>query len=80
MSASPHRDAADSLTEREKEILALWSEGKTDKEVAVQLDVSFETIRSHAKNIFLKLQVHNRVEACRKVWLRENQKHRKVED
>ncbi|MCI0538224.1 MAG: helix-turn-helix transcriptional regulator [Verrucomicrobiales bacterium] len=71
MSGGHHGDAADSLTEREKEILALWTDGKSDKEVAVKLDVSVETIKSHAKHIFLKLQVHNRVEACRKLWRSE---------
>lgn len=72
MDGDRYGDAVNSLTEREKEVLALWSEGKSDKEVADKLGVSFETIKTHAKHIFLKLRVHNRVEACHKVWLSEH--------
>jgi two-component system, NarL family, nitrate/nitrite response regulator NarL len=76
MSGDAQNDAAPSLTEREKEILALWSEGKSDKDVAAKLEVSVETIKSHAKHIFLKLQVHTRAEACHKLWQCEHRARR----
>jgi len=53
----------DSLTEREGEILQLLAEGIADKEIAQKLTVSFQTIRTHLRNIYRKLNVHNRTEA-----------------
>jgi len=71
MSRIHHGDGGpiDSLTEREREIIRLWTGGKTDKQIAGKLDISVETIKSHAKHILLKLHVHNRTEACYKFWL-----------
>jgi DNA-binding CsgD family transcriptional regulator len=76
MSGDAQNNAAHSLTEREKEILALWSEGKSDKEIAAKWNVSVETIKSHAKHIFLKLHVHTRAEACHKLWESEHNARR----
>lgn len=47
------------LTPREKEILSLISKELTVDEIASQLFLSKNTIETHKKNIFLKLQVHN---------------------
>lgn len=66
-----------SLTQRENEIVRLWSEGKSNKEVGDKLGVSLETIKAHAKYIFLKLDVHGRTEACHKVWLTGRKKTHK---
>jgi DNA-binding NarL/FixJ family response regulator len=52
------------LTQREKEILKLITEGKGNKEISVSLCISLETVKSHTKNIYKKLKVKNRVEAA----------------
>jgi len=51
------------LTEREREVLILLSEGYRYKDIAAKLFVSISTIRSHIYNIYEKLHVHNRTEA-----------------
>lgn len=58
------------LSIREKEILHLLVEGHNHKEIAIQLYISWETVRSHVKNIYEKMQVHSRTEAVKKA-LRE---------
>lgn len=55
------------LTAREKEVLTYLVEGSVNKEIAKKLFVSCETVKSHIKHIFRKLQVTNRVEAVRAV-------------
>lgn len=52
------------LTIREKEVLRYLTEGKGNKEIADSLFISTETVKSHIKNIFRKLNVTNRVEAA----------------
>lgn len=51
------------LTERQIEILILISKGLSNKEVALNLAISPETVKSHLKEIFRRTQVENRVEA-----------------
>ena len=53
------------LTAREKEVLKYLVEGKGNKIIAGSLFISCETVKSHIKNIFRKLDVINRVEAVR---------------
>ena len=53
------------LTSREKEVLKYLVEGKANKTIADNLFVSCETVKSHVKNIFRKLNVINRVEAVK---------------
>lgn len=63
---SPKTDSLGSqLTIREKEVLRYLVEGDVNKEIAKKLFVSCETVKSHMKNIFRKLQATNRVEAVR---------------
>jgi len=50
------------LTEREKEILQLLMKGNSYKEIAGTLFISVETLNSHIKNIYRKLNVHSRSE------------------
>jgi DNA-binding NarL/FixJ family response regulator len=54
------------LSRREQEILEQLSKGYRYKEIADQLFVSVETVRTHIRNIYEKLQVNGRVEALRK--------------
>ncbi|REK74285.1 DNA-binding response regulator [Paenibacillus paeoniae] len=57
--ASPHME----LTEREKEVLLLMAEGASNKEIAVKLTVTSETVKTHVRNIFKKLNVDRRIRA-----------------
>lgn len=52
------------LTAREREILKAIVEGLSNKEISNQLHISLETVKSHTKKIYQKLQVKNRVEAA----------------
>ena len=52
-------DSYDLLTPREKEILQLLAEGKTNKEVANLLNLSLYTVESHRGNILEKLNLHS---------------------
>ena len=54
-----------SLTSREKEVLKYLVEGQANKKIADNLFISLETVKSHIKHIFRKLDVTNRVEAVR---------------
>jgi len=52
-------DSYDLLTPREREILQLLAEGKTNKEVAVILNLSPHTIDTHRGNLLQKLNLHS---------------------
>ena len=54
-----------SLSEREKEFLALVAEGLTNTRIAERLSVTEHTVKFHLQNIFQKLNVANRTEAAR---------------
>ncbi len=55
-------DSYDLLTDREKEILQLLAEGKSNKDVAQILNVSPHTVESHRTNLMQKLGLHNTAE------------------
>lgn len=55
------------LSDREKEILNLLSHGLKYQEIALQLFISTETVRTHIRNIYEKLQVHSRTAAINKI-------------
>ncbi len=50
------------LSDREKQILRQLARGATSKEIAEQLTVSPNTVKSHMRNIMEKLHVHNRLQ------------------
>jgi two-component system response regulator NreC len=56
------QDSFDLLTAREKEILQLLAEGKTNKEVASLLGVSVLTVETHRSNLMQKLSLHSTAE------------------
>ena len=63
--ALKQKGAADSyelLTSREREILQLLAEGKTNKEVATSLNISVYTAETHRGNILQKLNLHSSAE------------------
>lgn len=51
------------LTPRELDVLRLVYRGRTNKEIASAMFVSEDTVKSHVKSLFLKLEVHGRAEA-----------------
>jgi DNA-binding NarL/FixJ family response regulator len=55
-------DSYDLLTTREREILQLLAEGKSNKEVAVLLNLSVYTVETHRGNILQKLRLHSGAE------------------
>ena len=58
MSANPY------LTHREREILSFLIVGRTNREIAAELNVSVATVKAHLSNIYAKLGVSNRTEAA----------------
>jgi DNA-binding NarL/FixJ family response regulator len=56
------QDSYELLTEREKEVLQLLAEGKSNKDVAQLLNLSPHTIDSHRTNLMHKLELHNTAE------------------
>jgi len=57
--------SADGLTNRESEILALLSEGLSNKEIADRVSISYDTVRAHLHHIYEKLHVRGRTEAVK---------------
>ena len=55
-------DTYDLLTSREREILQLLAEGRTNKEVATELNISLYTVETHRSHILQKLGLHNSAE------------------
>ena len=51
------------LTKKELEVLSSLAGGRTNKEIAIEMDVSQNTIKFHVRNIYEKLSVRNRSEA-----------------
>jgi len=58
-----HPAIIEPLSGRELEVLKLLADGLTNKEIAQRLFVSHHTIKVHARNIYSKLDVHNRTGA-----------------
>lgn len=59
---------SEELTKREMELLGLLSKGYRYKEIADQLFISQDTVRTHIRNIYVKLQVNSKIEAINKVF------------
>lgn len=58
------------LTKRERELLDYLAKGYRYKEIADMLNISTETVRRHAHNIYEKLHVQSRVDALNKIYHR----------
>ena len=55
------------LSNREKEVLQLVLEGKSNKQIALSLGISIRTVEFHLKNIYAKFQVGSRIELILKL-------------
>ena len=56
------QDSYDLLTAREKEVLQLLAEGRSNKELATLLNVGVSTVESHRTKLMQKLDLHNTAE------------------
>ncbi|WP_337098023.1 response regulator transcription factor [Paenibacillus sp. YIM B09110] len=60
------------LTEREKEVLLLISDGQSNKEIAEELHISIKTVKTHVSNLLMKCELEDRTQlavlAHRKGW------------
>lgn len=63
-----NQDLLKTFTVREQEILRALSKGYQYKEIADQLLISIETVRTYLRKIYLKLQVHSKVEALNRLF------------
>lgn len=70
--AASHSD----LTEREREILGLLADGRSNKEIARELGISDATVKVHIKHLLRKLNMKSRLEAA--VWALQNPQFRKM--
>lgn len=61
---SPNRHDALNLSPREEELLEFLSKGYSNKEIADQIQLSVETVRSYLKHIYEKMHVRSRTEAA----------------
>jgi DNA-binding CsgD family transcriptional regulator len=55
------------LSKREKEVLKLVLQGKSNKQIALSLDISVRTVEFHLKNVYAKFQVSSRIELILKL-------------
>jgi DNA-binding NarL/FixJ family response regulator len=56
------QDGEDILTEREREVLQLVAEGRTNQEIARRLVLSVKTVEGHRTNLMRKLGAHDRTD------------------
>jgi two-component system nitrate/nitrite response regulator NarL len=54
----------DTLTHREREILTHLGRGESNKAIARQLDISYDTVKLHVRHVLAKLNLSSRVEAA----------------
>jgi DNA-binding NarL/FixJ family response regulator len=64
----PKIQHAEGLTKRELELLDLLSKGYRYKDISEKLFISSDTVRTHIRNIYVKLQVRSKIEAINKVF------------
>ena len=55
------------LSKREKEVLKLVLQGKSNKQIALSLDITVRTVEFHLKNVYAKFQVSSRIELLLKL-------------
>jgi DNA-binding NarL/FixJ family response regulator len=58
-----HKNQDSPLSKRETQILDMVSNGKNRSQIAKELFIDLETVRSHIKNIYIKLDVNSRADA-----------------
>ncbi len=61
---SPRSEQNDELSTREREVLALLALGYTNRQIATELYLSVDTVKSHMRRLYSKLGVTNRTQAA----------------
>ena len=68
------QSAGDGLTEREREVLLLIAEGRSNKEIGEELHISIKTVKTHVSNLLMKCEQVDRTQlavmAHRKGWVK----------
>jgi LuxR family maltose regulon positive regulatory protein len=62
-SPAPETSLAEPLTERELQVLQLIADGRTNREIALALVLSLDTVKGHTRHLYAKLGVHSRTQA-----------------
>lgn len=62
-SRTPDRNPLQALSSREREVLQVMMAGRQGRQIASELHISPDTVRTHTQNIYAKLDVHSRLEA-----------------
>jgi DNA-binding NarL/FixJ family response regulator len=57
-------DSPETLTERETEVLRLLAQGRANKEIARDLQIGEQTVKTHVSSVLAKLGVHSRTQAA----------------
>lgn len=72
------------LSKREMEVLAQMTRGLSNKEIAVELGISHQTVKNHVTSILRKLNVEDRTQAAlyalRRGWVRLHEQSRETEE
>ena len=63
--ATDQHNPLDVLSPRERDVLACLAQGQHGRQIAEELSISPDTVRTHTRSIFGKLEVHTRLEAVR---------------
>jgi DNA-binding NarL/FixJ family response regulator len=63
VSSPERRTAVERLTDREREVLILIASGHSNAEIATELSISPDTVKSHVKHVFTKLDARDRSQA-----------------
>lgn len=61
---SPSGEQAETLSVREREVLAMLALGSTNAQIATELYLSVDTVKTYVRRVFQKLGVHNRTQAA----------------
>lgn len=59
MSGQPVRKASETLSSREREVVQLIAEGKTNKQIAAELSISVKTVEKHRQQVMNRLNIHD---------------------
>jgi DNA-binding NarL/FixJ family response regulator len=64
VAGSPSSDGSDAFTPREKEVLEILVEGRSNREIGEPLGITFRTVKAHVAKLMSKAGVRNRIALC----------------